>query len=78
MAHEQYFNTLLARLFQAPQAVAPLFSHDPFPDTPPQFIRLAFYRYRFTDWDTRRATGAWWQRELLGYSQPMTAEAFPN
>ena len=78
VAHEQYFNTLLTRLFQAPHAVAPLFSHDPFPDTPPRFIRLAFYRYRFTDCDTRRASGAWWQRELLGYSQPVTAEAFPN
>lgn len=70
---ELYFSNLLARLFQAPQAVAPLFSRDPFRDVPPKVIRLAFYRYRFTDWGTRRATGAWWQRELLGYSKPMAA-----
>ncbi len=73
---ELYFNNLLARLFQAPQAVAPLFSRDPFPEVPPKVIRLAFYRYRFTDWDTRRVTGAWWERELLGYSKPMTATSF--
>jgi len=73
---DPYFNNLLARLFQAPHAVAPLFSRDPFPDAPPRFIRLVFYRYRFTDWATRRATGAWWQRALLGYSRPMTAASF--
>jgi predicted DCC family thiol-disulfide oxidoreductase YuxK len=71
-----YFNNLLARLFQAPHTVARLFSRDPFPDVPPKFIRLVFYRYRFTDWDTRRTTGAWWRRELLGYSKPLTADAF--
>jgi predicted DCC family thiol-disulfide oxidoreductase YuxK len=69
-----YFNNLLARLLHAPQAVAPLFSRDPFPDAPPQFIRLAYYRYHFTDWATRRATKAWWRRDLLGYSKPITAE----
>ena len=73
---DPYFNNLLARLFQAPPAVAPLFSRDPFPDAPPRFIHLAFYRYRFTDWTTRHATGAWWQRELLGYSKPLTAASF--
>ena len=73
--HDLYFNNLLARLFQAPRVVAPLFSRDPFPDAPPQFIRLAFYRYRFTDWATRRATGAWWLREPLGYSKVLTAAA---
>ncbi len=71
-----YFNNLLARLFQAPPVVAPLFARDPFPDVPPKFIRLAFYRYHFTDWYTRRTTGAWWQRELLGYSKPVTADTF--
>ncbi len=72
----QYFQNLLVRLFEAPEVVAPLFVRNPFPGRPPPTIRLAFYRYRFTDWATRRATGAWWQRELLGYSQPLTAESF--
>jgi hypothetical protein len=76
LPRDLYFNNLLAHLFQAPQTVAPLFSRDPFPDAPPKFIRLVFYRYRFTDWATRRATGAWWQRELLAVTKPMSAEAF--
>lgn len=73
---DPYFNNLLARLFHTPQAVAALFSHDPFPEVPPRLIRLAFYQYHFTDWATRRASGAWWRRDLLGYSKPFTADAF--
>ncbi|MFQ5667205.1 MAG: lipase maturation factor family protein [Candidatus Binatia bacterium] len=72
----RYFGTLLARLFHAPDVVAPLFSRNPFPEKPPRFIRLAFYRYRFTDFATRRATGAWWRRKLLGYSKVLTAASF--
>jgi len=69
-----YFNNLIARLLEAPDVVAPLFSRDPFPATPPAFIRLIFYRYTFTDSATRRATGAWWHRELLGSSKPISRE----
>ena len=70
-----YFDTLLARLLEEPRAVSPLFARDPFPERPPKFVRVAVYRYRFTDVATRRATGAWWSRERLGYSQPLTAQS---
>ena len=63
----RWFDGLLDRLLHAPDAVAPLFARDPFPDTPPRFVRVAVYRYRFTDSATRAATGAWWRRELLGH-----------
>jgi hypothetical protein len=71
---EPYFRTLLVRLLTEPRVVAPLFARDPFAETPPRFLRLAFYRYRFTDLATRRAAGTWWQRELLGHSRPLTAQ----
>lgn len=66
---EPYFQALLARLLTEPRVVAPLFATDPFGGTPPRLLRLAFYRYRFTDLATGRAEGRWWQRELLGYSR---------
>jgi predicted DCC family thiol-disulfide oxidoreductase YuxK len=72
-----YFETLLARLLAEPEAVAPLFAHDPFPSAPPRWLRVAYYRYRFTDFATRRATGAWWRRDLEGYSRPRSAGASP-
>ena len=39
---------------------------DPFPGTPPRYVRAQYYRYRFTTADERRATRAWWSRELVG------------
>ncbi|MFI5367052.1 MAG: lipase maturation factor family protein [Candidatus Binatia bacterium] len=70
-----YFDALLLRLFEAPRVVAPLFARDPFPEQPPKFVRVAAYRYRFTDAATRYATGAWWSRERLGQSQLLTAQS---
>lgn len=71
-----YFDHLLEELQRDPQAVAAFFSRDPFPRDPPRFLRVAVYRYRFTDWQTRSATGAWWRRELLGYSPVFKSESF--
>jgi len=71
----RYFDTLLTRLLTQPATMASLFARDPFPDTPPKLLRVALYRYRFTDAATRRATGDWWTRELLGTTQPIAAPA---
>jgi len=65
-----YVETLLDRLLHDPDAVASLFARNPFPDAPPIAVRIAAYRYRFSDVATRRATGAWWTRELLGTTPP--------
>lgn len=73
-----YFDALLARLLEEPRVVAPLFAADPFPNAPPPFVRVAVYRYRFTDVAARRETGAWWRRDLEGYSEAFTAGSFPG
>ena len=67
-----YFSTLLTRLLSEPRVVAPLFARDPFPDAPPAFLRVAIYRYRFTDVATRRASGAYWARDLERTTRPLT------
>jgi len=61
--------TLIDRVQHDPAAVASLFARDPFPDAPPRFVRIAVYRYRFTDAATRARTGAWWSRQLEGVSR---------
>ncbi len=43
---------------------------NPFAEEAPQLVRARFYRYRFTDAETRRTTEAWWERELLGEYLP--------
>ena len=49
----RWFQTLLDRMRHDPAAVAPLFARNPFPDAPPRLVRIAVYRYRFTDAATR-------------------------
>ncbi len=75
---DRYFQTLLVRLLTDPPVVASLFSDDPFPTTPPRRLRIAFYRYRFTDRATRAATGAWWTRDLEGYSRVLDRDALTS
>src|SRR5947209_5335670 len=48
-------------------AVLSLLGANPFPDGAPRYVRLAYYRYRFTTRAERSRTGAWWSRELTGY-----------
>jgi lipase maturation factor 1 len=67
----RWFLTLLDRMRHDPSAVAPLFARDPFGGVAPRFLRLAVYRYRFTDAATRARTGAWWTRDLEGVSRPI-------
>jgi hypothetical protein len=47
-----------------------LFAGNPFPGAPPQRVRTVLWQYWFTDLNTKRATGAWWRRKLLGPYSP--------
>lgn len=51
------------------------FREDPFPETPPRFVRTRLYDYRFTDLHEWKATGAYWTRREVGpYCPPLTLE----
>jgi lipase maturation factor 1 len=47
-------------------SVLRLFAGNPFASSPPVAVRSVMWRYWFTDETTRRRTGRWWNRELLG------------
>ena len=48
-----------------------LLGRNPFPTSRRVWIRARYYHYRFTTRAERRATGAWWVRELAGdYLRP--------
>ena len=52
-----------------PEIMAPtlrLLARDPFAGQRPRFVRALLYLYRFTTPAERRASGAWWSRELVG------------
>jgi predicted DCC family thiol-disulfide oxidoreductase YuxK len=63
----------LGRLLQGEPAVLRLLATNPFPAGPPRYIRTLLYDYRFTDWQMRRSTGAWWRRELQGPYCPIVS-----
>jgi len=67
---QPWFQNLLVRLLQGSPEVLALMERNPFPDKPPRYVRAMLYDYRFTDIATRRATGAWWSRDLLRIYAP--------
>lgn len=58
------------RLLHNDADVIALFAGDPFPSTPPVRVRAVIYQYWFTSMKTKRETGNWWRRELLGEYAP--------
>ncbi len=53
--------------------VLALFRSNPFPDSPPSYVRAVMWQYWFTDRATKRKTGLWWNRKLLGLFAPEIA-----
>ena len=65
-----WFERFLVRLFEGSPDVLALLGPNPFPDRPPRYVRALVYDYHMTDRATRRRTGAWWRRELVGVYFP--------
>jgi len=70
---QRWFGGLLAKLFANDPATLSLLASNPFPDEPPEQLRVLRYRYRFTTPDERAETGEWWRRERVGtYVGPLS------
>jgi hypothetical protein len=61
-----WFGPFLVRLLEGDRAILALLRRNPFPDRPPAFVRARLFRYRYTTWQERRATGRWWERTPAG------------
>jgi hypothetical protein len=73
---QRWLFRLLEKLLANDEATLSLINHNPFPDDPPERIRVLRYRYEFTDPDERAETGAWWNRRLAGtYVEATTLDA---
>ncbi len=63
------------RLLEGSPAVLGLFAGDPFRAHPPRFVRAVLWQYWFSTAAEKRATGAWWRRQMLGtYAPTITRE----
>ena len=67
---EPWLGPLLERLLRNDRPTLHLLRHNPFPDSPPAFVRVRLYRYSFTSWRELRRDRAWWQRTLEGSYLP--------
>lgn len=61
------------RLLSGDGDVLQLFAKNPFAAGPPKEVRAVIYQYRFTSLQTKRQTGMWWRRQLLGIYAPSLA-----
>jgi uncharacterized membrane protein YphA (DoxX/SURF4 family) len=73
-----WLGQLCRRLLEGSPDVLDLLETNPFPEAPPTYLRLVYYRYRFTDPETRSRTGQWWSREMKGQllARPLTLRDF--
>ena len=57
-----WFVKLCRRLLEGSPPVTGLLARNPFPESPPRYLRAQLYDYRFTIPDEKRRTGDWWKR----------------
>lgn len=71
---EIWFVRLVQKLLEDDRATLKLLRRNPFQNSPPKFVRALFYQYKYTNWQEKRETRAWWVRRLIGvYLPPVSA-----
>jgi predicted DCC family thiol-disulfide oxidoreductase YuxK len=60
-----WFSHLIFQLLEGSPSVLALLERNPFPQSPPKYIRASIFDYYFTNWPERRLQGEWWHRRLL-------------
>jgi hypothetical protein len=71
-----WFGQFLTALLQHKQLVWDLLEPPPFPVEKITHIRARLYRYHFTPPEAQKASGEWWERQLLGnFSGTVTLQA---
>ncbi len=75
--HQPWIINFMRRLLEGSPTVLALLDKNPFPENPPRYVRARLYQYHFTDWKTRRETGAWWTRTLeREYTPTISLDSF--
>jgi predicted DCC family thiol-disulfide oxidoreductase YuxK len=65
-----WFYGFAQRLFEGSPSVKKLLAQDPFPNTPPRYLRAHVFDYRFSSPEQRAKSGAWWTRSFSHVFMP--------
>ena len=76
--HELWFIRFMQRLLENDRATLKLMKYNPFKNERPAYVRALFYRYRYSNPEERRVTGAWWTRRLIDVYLPPVSIATLN
>lgn len=70
-----WFGKFIVRLLRNDAPTLRLLGHNPFPDSPPRYVRALLYEYRFTTWHELVHERLWWRRTLVAeYLPPVALE----
>jgi len=76
-SEENWFQAFCERLLEGSPDVLGLIDGNPFPASPPRFLRARLFQYHFSDRATRQTSGAWWTSQLLGDYAPIVSRESP-
>jgi Lipase maturation factor len=68
-----WLGPFVVRLLRNDPPTLRLLRHNPFPESPPHYVRAQLYQYRFTTWHELRSEHAWWHRTLVDEYLPPVA-----
>lgn len=66
MYARDWLEPFVARLLRNDSPTLRLLRYNPFPASPPRYVRARLYEYRFTTWRELRQERIWWHRTLVG------------
>lgn len=67
--------SFVSKLLKNDKDTLGLIAKNPFPNSPPRFIRAEWYYYQFTSFEERKTTGAYWKRtRMQSYLPPLWLE----
>lgn len=70
---DAWFENFLLRLLEGSPEVLKLLRYNPFPESPPRYVRALTYLYQFSNRKIRQRTGAWWVRTYLHPYSPVVS-----
>lgn len=71
--YDAWLGNFVFHLLKGTPEVLALIRTNPFPDSPPQYVRTVMYEYEFSSAKEKKAQGCWWRRKWIGvFTRPVS------